>query len=150
MTIEYFKKLFDYDAWANERMLTAMEATPNLAEEAAKKMSHLLQAKTVWVSRLIPGNPAGNFHTVLTPAAARQLNSELKATLEKYFGSLREDQLSQKIAYQNLKGLPFETVLSDILAHLVNHGTYHRGQVATLIKRSGGEPPVTDYIAFVR
>ncbi len=60
------------------------------------------------------------------------------------------DSLNTQPNYKNLKGSLFETLLSDILAHMVNHGSYHRGQIASLIKKSGGEPAGTDYIGYVR
>jgi uncharacterized damage-inducible protein DinB len=150
MNTDYFKKLLDYDFWANERMLTAMEATPNLAEEAAKKMSHVLKAKALWLSRLMPERVMGIIPDLLTPAAGRKLNQELQWIGGEYLSSLTDDRLSRKIAYKNLKGQAFVTALTDILAQMVNHGTYHRGQVASLIKRSGGNPPETDYIAYAR
>ena len=150
MTTAYFKKLFDYDFWANERMLASMEATAGLAEEAVKKMSHILMAKALWLSRLIPGTLTPDLQALVTPAEGRRLNGELKDRAEKYLSSITEGQLAEKIAYKNTKGIPFEFPLVDILAHMANHGTYHRGQVATLIKRSGGNPPETDYIVFIR
>jgi uncharacterized damage-inducible protein DinB len=150
MTSTYYKKIFDYDFWANERMLAAMEATPSLAEEAVKKMSHLLLAKSLWMSRLMPGISTPDLSGLLTPTQGNQLNKEHKSKLEDYFSKFTDAQLSEKIAYKNTKGIPSEFVLSDILAHMVNHGTYHRGQVASLIKKSGGNPPETDYIVYVR
>lgn len=150
MTISYFKKLFDYDFWANERMLAAMEGTSDLNEEAIKKMNHLLMAKALWLSRLIPGMPTPDLAALLTSVERRSVNAELKVKMEGYFYILTDGHLAGKIAYKNTKGIPFEFILSDILAHLANHATYHRGQIASLIKRSGGTPPETDYIAYVR
>ncbi len=150
MTVAYFKKLFDYDFWANERMLSAMEATPEMSEEAVKKMSHVLMAKALWISRLVPGMPAVDLKALLNSAQRRSMNTELKEGMDRYFSTLRYDDLAKKTAYKNTKGIPFENILSDILAHMANHGTYHRGQIASLIKRSGGAPPETDYIIYVR
>jgi uncharacterized damage-inducible protein DinB len=149
MTTEYFKRLFEYDFWANERMLAAMEATPELAEEAVKKMSHLLMAKALWLSRLMPNIQVHPMDVMMPADQRKQVNGELKKRLEDHLAPLTPEKLAGKIAYKNTKGIPSEFVLSDILAHLANHGTYHRGQVATLIKKSGGTPPETDFIVFV-
>ncbi len=149
MDLAYFKKLFDYDYWATEKLLTSLEATANPAEEAVKKMNHVLSAKEVWMSRLL-GTTFTDLNKPMSPAEERKLNEAQRDQMNTYFSKLDERQLSEKVAYKNLQGLPFETVLSDILAHMVNHGSYHRGQIASLIKKSGGDPAGTDYIGFVR
>ena len=150
MNVDYFKRMFDYDFWANERVLESMEATAALPEEALKKMSHILAAKCVWLSRISPGLPTLSFETVLSLSESRKWDADLKKWMDEYFSKLAPEQLGQKVGYQNLKGMPFENILSDILAHMVNHGTYHRGQIASLVNKAGGKPAGTDYIGFVR
>jgi uncharacterized damage-inducible protein DinB len=54
------------------------------------------------------------------------------------------------MTYRSLKGIESTSSLRDILTHVVNHSTYHRGQIARGIKAKGGVPPVTDFIAFAR
>ncbi|MDB5154777.1 MAG: hypothetical protein JWR54_3528, partial [Mucilaginibacter sp.] len=54
------------------------------------------------------------------------------------------------ISYKNLKGDDFENKLSDVLAHLINHGTHHRAQVGQHLKLAGVELPNTDYIFYIR
>ena len=150
MDPSYFKKLFAYDHWANEKVLDALEAMPSPPEEAIKKMSHLLMAKATWFSRLASLDFTPDLNRVLSPAECRKLNGELKAKFEAFLIGLTEEKLSEKIAYKSTKGVPFENLLSDILAQLITHGPYHRGQIASLIKKSGGTPPATDFIVYVR
>jgi uncharacterized damage-inducible protein DinB len=149
MNLAYFKKLLEYDYWANEKFLNSLEATPSPAPEALKKMSHVLLAKNVWMGRLME-LPARDLEGSLTLEEARKLNRELGEKMAAYLSDLKESQLSEKVIYKNAKGAVFETVLSDILAHLVNHSSYHRGQIAALINRSGGPVTYGDYIAYVR
>jgi uncharacterized damage-inducible protein DinB len=149
MDLAYFKKLFDYDYWATEKLLTSLEATANPSEEAVKKMNHVLSAKEVWMGRLL-GTIFTDLNKQMSMVERRKLNETQRDRMKSYFSKLDERQLSEKIVYKNLQGSPFETVLSDILAHMVNHGSYHRGQIASLIKKSGGDPAGTDYIGFVR
>lgn len=149
MNLSYFKKLFDFDYWATEKLLTSLEATTNLSEEAVKKMNHLISAKEVWMGRLL-GTIATDLNMSLSAEEKRRLNEDQRTRMNAYFSKLDEHQLSEKVAYENLQGAPFETVLSDILAHMVNHGSYHRGQIASLIKKSGGDPAGTDYIGYIR
>lgn len=58
--------------------------------------------------------------------------------------------LTDVVKYSNTKGQEFSNSLYDILLHLFNHGTYHRGQIATDMRRNGLEPLNTDYITMVR
>ena len=149
MNLAYFKKLFDYDHWANERVLNSWEAAVSPAEEAVHKISHVLLAKEMWLARLTQG-PFPDWKQVLTLPAARKLNETLNERVNAYFSKITDAQLSEKIAYKNMEGVFYETVLSDILAHMVNHGSYHRGQIALLLKKSGGPSTYTDYIGYVR
>ena len=150
MTVDYFKKLFEFDFWANEKVLDSMEAVPALPEETLKKMAHILVAKTVWLARIIPGFQALSFETQMPLADCRKWNAELKEVVEAFLSQLDPEHIGGKVGYKNLKGVPFENFLTDILAHMVNHGTYHRGQIASLVNKAGGKPAATDYIGFVR
>ena len=61
-----------------------------------------------------------------------------------------EESLARKIAYRDLKGNPWETPLWQIVMHMVNHGTHHRGQVAGFLRTMGHTPPPLDLIAYYR
>lgn len=65
-------------------------------------------------------------------------------------GELTPADLSREVAYTNSAGDAFRTAAEDILIHVAMHGSYHRGQVALLLRQAGAEPRATDYIAFVR
>jgi uncharacterized damage-inducible protein DinB len=150
MTLPYFKRCFEYDFWANAKVLDSLEGMPAPPEEAVKKMSHILAAKSIWLSRISTLVPAPDMAKVLSIPECRKLNGELKAHFESFFSSISEGKLSEKVPYKNLKGDTFESLLSDILTQLVTHGPYHRGQIASLINKAGTKPPSTDYIGFVR
>ena len=149
MDLAYFKKLFDYDYWATHKLLSSLAAAPEPAEEALKKMGHVLSAKEVWMGRLF-GILSTDLNRSYSVAEGRKLNEEQRDRMNSYFSRLDERQLSEKVTYKNLKGLPFETLLADILAHMVNHGSYHRGQVATMLRQLNAKPVGTDLITFYR
>jgi uncharacterized damage-inducible protein DinB len=150
MDFQTIQKVFEYDTWANEKVLTALEGMPNPPEEALKKISHILAAKAVWLSRISEYmNPVDMSQTLSIPDC-RKLNGELKAKFETLLFGLGEARLSEKIAYKNLKGQSNESLLSDILLQLITHGPYHRGQIASLIKKAEGTPPGTDFIIYAR
>ena len=65
-----------------------------------------------------------------------------------YARGLTEPALDRVLAYKATEGLDRALPVRDILTHVVNHSTYHRGQIARLIAECGVKPAVTDYIHF--
>jgi len=63
---------------------------------------------------------------------------------------LNEDNFKEILSYKNLAGEPNSNTFQNVLAHVTNHATYHRGQVIHLIREAGIDPPSTDYIKFAR
>jgi uncharacterized damage-inducible protein DinB len=58
--------------------------------------------------------------------------------------------LAASCSYKDLKGKAHKTPVGDILVHVMNHGTYHRGQIATCLRERGVDPARTDYIVYSR
>ena len=67
-----------------------------------------------------------------------------------YLENINEEEFSKVVEYKNIKGDSFKNTLSDIIAHVFNHSSYHRGQIAQQVKKSNGKPAITDFIAFAR
>ena len=68
-----------------------------------------------------------------------------------HFKSQPADYVHQAIAYKSMKGEPFTTKAGDIALHVVNHSTFHRGQMITILRELGQENlPATDYIFYTR
>ena len=60
------------------------------------------------------------------------------------------DVLDQIVSYRNSAGRDFRNSVRDVVIHVTMHGSYHRGQIARLVRAAGGEPPYTDYIQYKR
>ena len=84
-------------------------------------------------------------------ASAPSLRAKLKEVAEEreQFLAAVED-LEAAIDYRDMAGNPFTQKLADILQHIVNHSTYHRGQLTTMIRQVGVTPPRTDFLVFAR
>ena len=78
------------------------------------------------------------------------LAAENASGYQLYLEKHGESGLSSTVRYRNSKGDEYTNSVLDILTHVVIHGAYHRGQVARVIGRAGGQTPNTDYIAYVR
>ncbi len=152
--------LFGYGSWANALVLAAAEALPPEQFDAAiassfpslgATLAHMIGAEWIWLRRWLGESPPA-------PAWAAKPNlAELKAQLaaieserSAYLAGLSGADFDRVVPYRNLAGKPYSNLLSDLIRHVVNHSTYHRGQIATQLRQLGHTPPSTDLIAYVR
>jgi uncharacterized damage-inducible protein DinB len=134
--------LFDYDHWATRRWLSALPNLKNLGR-AHEILEHMLMAQRVWLTRIgveVPPQEADYEIGVVF----LKLNGLWKYVAE-------DADLSAVVEYQNLRGEGFRNTIGEIAMHVVNHGTYHRGQLRGLAEAEGFEGfPDTDLIMFLR
>ena len=143
-------KLLDHLEWADGRVLDSLRGMPQPDQRALDLYAHVLGAEHVWLSRILHREPSEKIWPDLSLERAAMLAAENAAGLRALLESDAADELQRHVAYRNSAGLPFESTVEDMLLQVVLHGCYHRGQVALLVRDSGGEPLPTDYIAFVR
>jgi len=149
--LQAIKNLFSYTNWATPRVIGALKTLPAGREAPVKPFAHLLLAEKIWLLRLNGHDsshvdPAGE----LSLAECEALADENRKGYATYLDSLDAGALVRVIHYKNTKGVEFHTPIQDVLLHVAFHGSYHRGQVASAIRREGGTAAGTDYIAFVR
>lgn len=145
--------LFDHLAWADARALEALRAMPQGTPEAARAReiyAHLAAAEHIWLARLEGRTPAYPVWPALELDEAVALARESAAGLRALVAGLDAAALAREVVYRNSAGQEFVNSLGDILAQVVTHGSYHRGQLAMLARQGGGAPAATDYIVFVR
>jgi len=147
--INLIKRLFEYDNWAIERELNALEDVDN--PEALKMLGHVLAAKRIWLVRL-NGEDSSTVVTFpdVTLAECRKLAAELAMGFAGQLAALEAGTSAEAITYKNTKGEEFTTPVVDVLAHVAFHGAYHRGQVALFLRQGGDQAVNTDFITFTR
>ena len=91
--------------------------------------------------------PEAEFETV--EMSMRRL-AEIDRELWDYVTGLNETDLEGKREYVTTEGKPYSNGLQDMLLHLINHSSYHRGQVASLLRQVGATPLATDLILYLR
>lgn len=148
--ISYFKKMFDYDKFASHKILDLIISSGTTGKPVGV-MAHMLAAQQIWFLRCknlpAPGGPLwSDWAAEEMPAIIDHNHAEWMA----YLNTLEDADIQDIITYKNLAGVDFSTILQDILAHVINHGTHHRGQVGALLKAKGIETPGLDYILYVR
>jgi uncharacterized damage-inducible protein DinB len=161
MTPEEVRTLYDYDAWANARTLNACAAltqeqlTRNLGNSFGSvrdTLVHIVAAQMIWLDRLHGAPPAGMAKPEAYPdmAAVRAQWAETESKLSSYVRGLSAADLGNILEFRNAKGVVFRDQIGNILQHLANHGSYHRGQITTLLRQLGATPVSTDMIGFYR
>ena len=151
-----------YDLWANEKILeTVLQLTEaqqqqeitNSFPSIHKTSLHIWDASSIWWQRLHMHAeivvPSLTFHPSLSDVANGSLRQN-KQWVD-WIHTVEQADLEKELAYKNMKGDAFRQPVKDILLHLFNHGTYHRGQLVTMLRQVGVEQiPQTDYIVYSR
>lgn len=161
MSPEEIRQLFDYNAWANRRSLSAAE---KLAPEqfvqpmgssypsVRDTLAHIYGAEWVWLER---------FHGVSPPALPDVTQFANVATLREtwraherrlldFVSELSQADLDRELEYKTFRFGVYRNPMWQSMLHVVNHGTYHRGQVTTLLRQLGAEPILTDLMHYYR
>ncbi len=145
-----FKRLFDYEAWANGETLASLRAAAKPPEKARKLLGHILGAGRLWLSRIEGAvKPPAVWPELSLEESARGVE-ELRGCWRAFLERADAAELSRSVAYTNSKGERWESSVADILTHVVLHGTYHRGQIAAVLRDAGWEPAYTDFIEAAR
>lgn len=150
MTLLLLRSLFAHADWANARVFDSLQQGAEIDPHALEQYAHLLAAEHVWLARLEGRTSRVPIWPTLTLAECAALSAENTQGYARWLADARETLLAQDVSYRNSKGDAFTTPAVDILAHVAMHGAYHRGQISLMVRRSGGTPAPTDYVAFVR
>jgi len=113
---------------------------------------HTFAADRIWLAR-IKGNVPPRFIDVQSDMKLSVLENDWPALHDEWIAwasSLGESDLEQMLSYRDLKGNPYQTPLWQIVMHVVNHGTHHRGMVSGMLRMLGYTPPALDEIVFFR
>lgn len=155
-------RLLEYNVWANHRL---MRAAATLSVDDFKRdalgashggvrgtLAHILFAEWIWLERWkgvshTRGIDEGEFADVV---ALRDRWTLIEGHREEWLRSLREDSLGETIRYKSTAGVPYEAPLGQLVQHVVNHSSYHRGQVALMLRALGARPVSTDLVLWDR
>jgi uncharacterized damage-inducible protein DinB len=148
--LEQLRRLWEHAAWADLRLLDALQAAPEPPPAAIREYAHVLGAAEVWLARLEQREPRAAVWPEATLADAAALGDAVRAGYARYLAQLAADDLPRAVAYTNSAGQHFATAAGDILLQVALHGQYHRGKVNLLLRQAGLEPAPADYISFVR
>jgi uncharacterized damage-inducible protein DinB len=156
---ELLRHLYDYNYWARDRQF---EACSKLTDEQFTRslggsfgslrdtLAHIAGAEWIWCERwngrsprIFPkGDQFPNLGTL------QEFWRGVERDVRHFLGGVTEASLSQPLTYTNLAGVQWTYPLWQTLFHVANHGTYHRGQVTTLLRQLGASAPALDYLVL--
>jgi uncharacterized damage-inducible protein DinB len=153
---ELLSDLIAHMRWADALVANSLLAngllrhsgSPNA--DAVGVFAHIASVEHLWYARIEGVKPTHAVWPDLSrdeSLALAERHAELYAQLVTGGG---ENGLLRVVAYRNSAGRDFRNTVGEIVTHVTLHGTYHRGQIARIIRAYGGEPPYTDYIQFMR
>jgi uncharacterized damage-inducible protein DinB len=151
--------MHNYNRWANVRILDAaaklsnedfIRDLQNSYPSIRDTLAHMMSAEWVWLERCRGTSPkemlpSSSFPTV---TAFRERWDEIHRELIELVNTVTEETLNSIISYVNFQGETWKYPLWQIICHVVNHSTYHRGQVITMLRQLGAEPMSTDFLLY--
>jgi uncharacterized damage-inducible protein DinB len=144
----FFEELFEYNRQMNRRFIETLRELPDGSlPNTARLFSHILDAHRIWNNRIDPREADLGVWEILPPEKYREIDD---VNFEHTLRILNGVELTETFRYKNSKGQSFENIIKDILFHVINHSTHHRGQIAAELRRGGFEPPTSDYIFYKR
>lgn len=158
MLIERYRRWFDHEKHAHDQVFDALATVPESRRDspefrrACAILGHIVAARRMWLYRLgqTPHPPAALFLETADPASVRADWDEVSPLWDRYLSSLSDPDLDALFDYRAVDGSAFRSRIEDVFTQLLTHSPYHRGQIALLLRSSGGQPPTTDFIYWTR
>lgn len=161
MSPDEIRQLYDYNSWANQRSLSAAEKL--VVEKFTRPMgssfssvrdtlAHIYGAEWIWLERFQGHSPTAlpNANQFPDLQTLRETWMELDQRLLAFVRGVTQADLDREMEYRTLKFGMYKNPLWQSMLHLVNHGTYHRGQITTMLRQLGAQPILLDLMHFYR
>ena len=150
-------KLISYNRWANERTLASIPGDTDSSDRRLQLFGHIVGGLRLWLLRMqhvpfdSPRYQAMKERVFPQSITWEQCKSELdsiNSSYEEFITAFDLRKLEEIVHYHNLAGVPQQASMDEMIYHIVNHSTYHRAQIASLVRAAGVTPAMTDYYIF--
>jgi uncharacterized damage-inducible protein DinB len=158
--LELIHAFYDYNEWANKRLLATTSELS--AEEFSRpqgaswgsveaSFGHIVGAQIIWLSRWRTAMSPGPIVEVQAITGFNGINAAFEGShvdLRGFVSGLSDQVLEEVLAFTDSRGNSYQSVLWQLMLHVANHGTYHRGEVAMALTALGHSPGDLDYRRF--
>ncbi|MET0636543.1 MAG: DinB family protein [Chitinophagaceae bacterium] len=143
---DFFRKLFAYNHHVNQKLGDVLDANiEKIPEKTIKLYSHIINAHQIWNNRINPSEHPLGVWEIHSFGDCYHIDKLSYAHSLQIIDSL---DLNSAIPGLQVRGKTFNKTAGEILFHIINHSTYHRGQIAADLRQSGIEPLPTDYFLY--
>jgi uncharacterized damage-inducible protein DinB len=159
MNVADIQELYRYNQWANDRVLEAaaglsvQDFTKDLGSSypsVRDTLTHIVWAEWIWLERWKGIFPRRVFDATEFPDVdtLKSRWSEHNTEQRAFIDAVTADRLAAVLAYVNLRGQTWKYALWRQMYHVVNHSSYHRGQLTTMLRQLKAVPVTTDFLVF--
>ena len=159
MDLERTKALSAYNLWANGRIFDAVSRLSpehytmdmrSSHRSVRDTLVHIIWSQWIWLMRVKGTSPKAMWSPSDFPTISmlKARWSEVTREQTEFIASITEESLKTPITYVNTQGETFTYPFWQILQHVVNHSSYHRGQITTMHRQLGSGPIATDFLVF--
>lgn len=146
---KYFLKLYQYNAWANKKVLKCLQEQNITDEKILSLFGHVMVAQLTWLSRIeATPNPGLKLWGDYAMPQLQSMSDEGSAKWLNYVE--KTENFDWVLKYKNFQNDYYESNVETIMIHTVNHASYHRAQIAMLLRQKGFQPVNTDFITYDR
>lgn len=160
--LEYFRTLGRYNRWANQRLYAScarlseaeyLKKRPAFFGSIHATLNHILVGDRLWLGRLT-GHLATHIKSldqILYPefAGLRVAREAEDAAIINYLDGLDEPTLNSTLRYKSMEGESLALPVRQVIGHLINHQTHHRGHAHGLLSQTNVEPPPLDLLLYL-
>ncbi|WP_394974164.1 DinB family protein [uncultured Croceitalea sp.] len=143
-----FNQLFDYNFYCNKNLIEKCKELKEVPEKAVSLFSHVLNAHHIWNMRLLGKEHKYDVWQIHPLETWEDIHYENQRTTFEIITN--SDDFQKRVDYETTEGRVFANELKDILFHIINHSTHHRGQVLADFRTNDVEPGNLDYISYKR
>jgi uncharacterized damage-inducible protein DinB len=146
----YFQQQLDYDHWANKLVLQSLTTCPAVPAAAVELLGHILVSQ-MFVFEVLNGRDGEPLHQRPLPTfhECAELIEGVAGTWSDFMLELDEERVFGLVHFRNSRGEQVSRVVADLLSHVGHHSTYHRGQIAVVVRNAGGQPARTHYPVYL-
>ncbi|MCP5063868.1 MAG: hypothetical protein GY936_15585 [Ignavibacteriae bacterium] len=148
---KHFQNLYEFNDWANSKVISLFEQTKNNDEKTLSVLSHIISTQDAWLERL---KQTPNYSMDIWETYSLQelnvLSKNSSDSWQKFIHKLSKKSMGNICLYKNFNRKKFSNSFAEIMEHVISHSTYHRGQINLLLRKNKVEPISLDYIFYLR
>ena len=144
----FLQQLFDYNFYCNKKIIEQCSGLDQVPDNCIRLFSHILNAHHIWNQRILESPTEFGVWDLHEVDTWEDIHYENQRTSFEIVSST--DTFDKRVEYTNSTGKNFSNKLEDILFHIINHSTHHRGQIMMELRNAGIVPEPLDYVHYKR